>query len=1102
MSFRDYDFGPEDSVEDLIRSARDKHGVTLGVEISLNRPRPFSLFEDAEIDRIEDLSEIQIDRIEESFGICHDQVSSEKEWSIALVKPREVLIERSYTCNAPSDGIYVYEGRIYCFNFLVDSLCDNVINILSARDGLLFRHSEYTSAIFTVAKLMQKNPKWILEASSYPRPVDLTRQDLSVEGGILGWQLTQKFDGVRCRLFINETGMWELGRHVRLISREFYNTKGNEALFDSEVVNGVFHLFDIYALKGRSCVKLPYPKRYEYRQGYVSGYGERLSKLGVYITSKKSVTLPSKVDSEETVYEVMSRVLSTFPPDFLTTWSGDSDLSESESEDSEEVEESTVPIDRLMDIEIDGLILTPSTGGAYSRTLKWKPKRYMTVDLVYRDYDGAPLWHQGSGGLLEPSEDVTLQSSVRYAPEGKTMAQRGQVSEWLITEYGLRYLRDRPDRTMPNGAKVVKSVLREAKVGPTERDIRGLTDYTSRLNVRAMSRSIIESVSKSLNAPPRILDIGIGRGADLSLYKKLNAERIVGLEPDPTNYSECIERIKTYELDNIEVLNLAVEQTDLILEALTVHDFNMVVMDLSLSFFYSSPEKLDLLVSLINKLTEDSPFVKLAIVTIDGTKLKKAAGNEDSVSFTMGNRKDGDTITYTLDGNRVVIEQDSDNIMGQTQSEWIVDTRTLTNKLRKTGWNAGTSPKYPRYLQTKGAQALTDLYTSLSLTRRGKAKAPSVPVMDAPSFDHRVSVHRVQDVRRVYIGAKGTQPAGYVLFTGDLDRLTYGIEPHYWSELVDLILVREVYVYCKLRKKPRGSTIYVCPLFCRKCIMRELERVRDPLSVETIIVRSDETFKVKEHQETVLIEDAYFKNVSALLCLGSLYAPRLDAVRLTRLHTLKVVDLANDVVSLLERCKVEELEYVSMRTSVRLPKHVAEVSSLVVPTSHIGHNSSFFDLETVKELRIMKRGIESYGYTFRNDHIVSVEDSLETIAGRAVNLYKETTNLNKTNIISSVPSHLDRLRKIRLPSVQEVQVYLPKLIPYLPKMTPNLQSLVLKDMYPRDLDDYIKYLKMVERVAVDDRSRDVIRYLRDKEVRVSTVPFEYDSITYSVSDYL
>lgn len=283
--------------------------------------------------------------------------------------------------------------------------------------------------------------------------------------------------------------------------------------------------------------------------------------------------------------------------------------------------------------ETDGFIFTPINEeynpqnnvykkqrnlSKYSDIVKWKPLEKTSMDLEMEIGINRKLYSSGprtefkgdDRDIFDPEtqidwynplfENIKNGDIVEFGPkfvEGQVV--RNSDNNIILKPFRIRY-----DKTFANNKDVVESVWQDINDPITIETLLGKDDTMLRQYHNDIKRDLYSHIKKYVDSKTKrdqeykshLIDIGSGRGGDLSKYKFGGFTKILAIEPYEPNYNEFIERLESSFKDlkpKITTLLAGGEESQRILQ--TVKDtFGdelgkaplTISMMLSLSFFW------------------------------------------------------------------------------------------------------------------------------------------------------------------------------------------------------------------------------------------------------------------------------------------------------------------------------------------------------------------------------------------------------------------------------------------------------------------------------------------------------------------------------------
>lgn len=505
------------------------------------------------------------------------------------------------------------------------------------------------------------------------------------------WEVTIKLNGVRRFLLVDTYATYMIGPPYDVIKVGPGNKKLSGTLIDGEAMevgnNLVFHCFDILFYRKENLRQ----KRFVERK-------EVLNKVFKLLDKKEGIKIKlKKYYNEGTLYQRINSAL----------------------DDASDID------DELQ----DGLIFQPSHYYKNKQTLKWKPPEKLTIDFLVVKTNGKIQLLVGDRKLHH--KDVPFKGTKRHPQEIKIsdMSVGDESIFGKIVEFGwgdgeFIPIRIRDDRTRPNDIRTANDVWNDIKDPITEHTIRGNTLKVIRKYLNDVKSTLLNT---NFSRGDTILDIGSGRGGDLSKWEDIGLKKVYALEPNNENLEELIRRkdgMKKMETE-VEVINKGAEETEIIQKALKRTKLDGIVSFQSLTFFPKSQKLYSGLLETINLLPEGGKFIG---IVMDGEKtrqllekakekdikelkeqLKTAKNKEDKEEieeelkvvkqaqpvFSTEEQDDGSQafiiyqaskFTTNKIGDKIVIDIPEKGSMVRNQTEWLFYFRPFQELLEKNGF--------------------------------------------------------------------------------------------------------------------------------------------------------------------------------------------------------------------------------------------------------------------------------------------------------------------------------------------------------------------------------------------------------------------------------
>ena len=621
------------------------------------------------------------------------------------------------------DGKIIYEieleyvGNIR--NFTTDSLEEQI--------KIFYKLIYGSDHIYThdMIKYLQDDTYKILGIPLYkvlPKARNIKFPDLtygSIVGGKVGYVVSHKADGLHKFLVQNKDGLWLVHNddynHIHSYNyptTSIYDTEHSynyptTSIYDTEVLqNGTILVYDCIAFENKNLMM----ENLDEREKYI----EHILMTEPFVIKLK----PNRKLTLENFFIVMNEMV-----------------------DEQET----------LDFPQDGFIFTP-TGQynygsdklpLYKRKLlhhpdicKWKPPNRITIDFRVGMIDGIiSLYVYDAAKRVEVPFDVPLSQDfyTDYNLYDNMIVEciYDPICH-LMTPIKVRY-----DKKLPNQLDIARSNWNDINDPITIDDLCGnsltlVTKYQNQIKNMLYGIETIYPPIEGLVIPKNynLLDIGGGRGGDLSKWEKSGASTIITIEPNQDNLAVLKQRLSGSRLrDHVFAVNAFGEDTKLITQEVHkyVNNVDAVSLMLSLSFFYGAEENLDALVqTIIHNLAQDG---QVLFLTIDGEKLEKHL----TEPLHLLNTK------YTLYDNKFV-RAEIPGIVGK-QWEFLVSIPKLQDKLSPFGIELITSrPATDELLLSKEAQQYTSLFTygyfkKVKDINPGKLITYTLPTITYPTID-------------------------------------------------------------------------------------------------------------------------------------------------------------------------------------------------------------------------------------------------------------------------------------------------------------------------------------------------------------------------------
>lgn len=322
---------------------------------------------------------------------------------------------------------------------------------------------------------------------------------------------------------------------------------------------------------------------------------------------------------------------------------------------------------------------------------------------------------------IKPTEQLTIDFSIERQPNGILLLSNDPKARSLVEFNGTSrvpyrdylddhpLLREVPDNTVVefkwSEGKFIPTRIRFDKLRPNNIEIAidtwksihqplttdllsGDTFAFVRNYHNKIKRDLLSTAARDVDKPI-LLDIGSGRGGDLSKWRDYGA--VIAVEP--YHHNELRGRIKKSQIAvPVEILPVGGEDTKYITDNIRKQfrtKVDVVALMLSLSFFWQSPEMLDGLVSTI--VENLKPDGKIIFLTIDGDLVEQVFNPDFSGQPLNGLTLGPAQMIYLPEepnnGERARIKIDIRDSIVEDQTEWIVHLDDLRLRLAKHGFN-------------------------------------------------------------------------------------------------------------------------------------------------------------------------------------------------------------------------------------------------------------------------------------------------------------------------------------------------------------------------------------------------------------------------------
>ena len=362
--------------------------------------------------------------------------------------------------------------------------------------------------------------------------------------------------------------------------------------------------------------------------------------------------------------------------------------------------------------ENDGMILTPTDKPYINKeTLKFKFPSRMTIDFRFRFVGKRELYdriiYEGKAFVVgsEGEEEFSYEIDGRKGhwtiiidpnkngivpPYEYTLPKDGEIIECGFTRnnvfpQGCFYpTRPRVDKQKPNFIKVARDVFYDI-LHPLE-----FSDLLRKIGIpfrKYHSSQKKEYILKECKSGDVVIDLGFGRGGDISKYQSAKVAKIWGIEPSLENLNEAKRRINDTK-PNIEInmINEFAENTENILKQIDEKG-DVVSMFFSLTFFFKSKELLIKLINTINSLLKvEGKFIGFTMDGVDTHRwLKGKEKIEEKDCYTIIKKYGDKKGIFDMEIEIDLSEEGEYKPIVVKQTEWLVHFDTLVKMLEEKG---------------------------------------------------------------------------------------------------------------------------------------------------------------------------------------------------------------------------------------------------------------------------------------------------------------------------------------------------------------------------------------------------------------------------------
>jgi ubiquinone/menaquinone biosynthesis C-methylase UbiE len=553
----------------------------------------------------------------------------------------------------------------------------------------MYNDEQLTNLINTSNQLLKTNAAKNISKDVLVKARNIKYTDLTY-GGIVGNNVTDyviahKVDGLHKLLIMAPSGTWlNHGDEYNLIDPTRHK---HTTIYEAELVNNDIIIYDCLIFDDKNVMAQNLDTRFSYIVNII------IPNFVISIKSYKSLNL----DNFFTIVQEMIEEQDTLPypqDGFIFT-----------------------PTNQY-NYNSDKLPLYERNLHSYPDVCKWKPPNRITIDfrviinnnnnLLFYVYDTYKKQEVPFTLILPTMIDKQFYNTIYY----------NNIVECIYDPICklLQPVKIRTDKDGPNKLDIAQANWKDINDPITIDDLAGKTlelvkKYHNQIKNILYGLPTIYKPLLTIEPNYNLLDIGGGRGGDISKWISSHANTVITVEPNEDNLKVLKNRLIGKKINVIPINTIGENTTDItnVVHTNVPKGVNVVSLMLSLSFFYQ--ERLDALVNTINNNLAING--KLIFLTIDGAKLKPKLGFDDKTRGFIGTLPSPLHLlnaTFTLYDN-IFVRVEIPGIVGK-QWEFLVDLTVLTNKLKKYHIELiETRPATDELLLSKEAKEYSSLFT-------------------------------------------------------------------------------------------------------------------------------------------------------------------------------------------------------------------------------------------------------------------------------------------------------------------------------------------------------------------------------------------------------
>lgn len=545
-----------------------------------------------------------------------------------------------------------------------------------------------------------------------PLPLTLTKDKFESGALSCGYTVTDKADGMRYHLYIsNDRSCFFVDRN-REMSYHGVSSKIKNCIFDGELVNNTFYIFDALYINGKDVRDLVLEERLMKAGDIVGNSSSRMASV------KKTPSFKVKLKMKTFYFKDASSVYKIQCGIKVLHRNAQMSLGEI-------CENIWNNRSNTFTYELDGLIFTPMLKSYYNNEIyKWKP--YDTIDFLIKkgsnqfnlhiagfshgrytnlpfsgvDNNGTFVLKRGRNEERIPNKiftDTTLSQRLRYgiidpsSKDFKTYVDNSVVEfKYNRNKQTFIPLKARDDKTHANGIQAVNDAWVSMKTPLSLKDIRK-TYYKSCL--RPFHNMIKDFLIKKYMSNKSVLDIGFGAGGDIHKYSKHSVKSVTGIDIVPTKYT-LPRFIKTLVLQG-DTYNVKNELTKARLPLV----YDVVNCQFAAHYFFRNEQTLMNFVNNVkNSLKADGFFV---MTVLDGKKVLKLMKDDNEKI-----RKCNDDVVYSIKtpskqintiGQKIEVKLGGTSYFEEVSKEYLVNIQLFIKIMKKENFDLVNATSFKQF---------------------------------------------------------------------------------------------------------------------------------------------------------------------------------------------------------------------------------------------------------------------------------------------------------------------------------------------------------------------------------------------------------------------